>query len=68
MNEWISVKDQRPEDDQTVFGWNRFHTAAIPIICWYDKSIQRFIPAFTEQDICVELEYWMPLPSPPNED
>ena len=65
MTEWISVKDRLPEDDQTVFGHRIGRQAALPIICYYDKEENGFVPLFTWQAFVVEIDYWMPLPEPP---
>jgi hypothetical protein len=64
---WISVKDRLPEDDQTTLCWQANQTAAIPIICYFDKEVNAFVALFTWQEIFVDVIYWMPLPKPPEE-
>ncbi|MBE3085585.1 MAG: hypothetical protein IMZ64_05135 [Bacteroidetes bacterium] len=64
---WISTKDKKPKDDQTVFGWQKEWSSQIPIICFYDQEEDGFVPLFCEQGLFIHLDYWMKLPDPPSD-
>ena len=68
MMEWISVKDKKPHDDQSVFCFKNGATAAIPVICYYEEESDSFIAMFTFQELPIEVDYWMAMPKPPKDD
>lgn len=66
--EWISVKDQLPEDDQTVLMCEAGQDG-LPIIGWYESNdcISGFYPAHSFQTFRMHVTHWMPLPKQPKE-
>jgi len=64
---WISVEDQIPEDDQTVFVLNNKSSSMMPIKAYYDHGSETFYCLETYQTILVDATHWMPLPEPPKD-
>lgn len=64
VQEWISVKDRLPEENEIVVGWckdNPFSSYTFEIVSWNGKGwvfvyAQRYVTNVT---------HWMPLPKPP---
>ena len=76
MSEWISVKDQLPENDSVVFAWS----TSIDALCearygsistgeWRVVGIAGNEGALLDWDvIAANIVYWQPLPEPPKTD
>jgi len=64
--EWINFNQQKPTDDQTVLGCQKGQTG-YPILCYYDEEIDAFIPCASFQDFYIKIDYWMPLPTLPDQ-
>ena len=62
--EWISVKDGLPEEDDRYAVLYRFKDAKHlrKFVADYDPIVARWATMMSQTDI----EYWMPLPEPPN--
>lgn len=77
MNEWISIKDALPKEDEEVLCFMASHRCEKKIRIlnfysykWMDKGIEKSELMF--RDGCYswriyDVNYWMPLPKAPNE-
>ena len=65
--EWISVKDELPEDSTKVFCLS-IHKMVYA--AWFIKDDIEFFPyAHGASDVPIgSVTHWMPLPEPPNQD
>jgi len=55
MSQWISVLEQMPIDDQTVFGWYKGREAELPVICYYDEETNSFLVVINHFGHCLKL-------------
>ncbi len=60
MNEWISVKDRLPKEDDWVIGGNH---KRVEFGVWMGDKKGFAIPHFNY--MCLQITHWMPLPKPP---
>lgn len=70
MNDWISVKDLLPEDDQSVLMCEEGQTG-LPLIGWYEtegEDIPGFYAAHSFQNARVHVTHWLPLPNIPDKE
>ena len=64
--EWISVKNEHPKDDQTVFAiHSKFKM--LPHKCYYVDEYDVFIDLEGQSSTPLSVTHWMPLPEPPKD-
>jgi len=59
---WISVKDDLPEDDQSIWAINIDSCATIPTLCYYDKKGGWFDVTECSTIIQMVTTHWLPIP------
>ena len=64
FNEWISVKDMMPEEEQVVLMMEEGHDG-LPAMGWYEceDCIPGFYPNGRFDTIRMHVTHWMPIPS-----
>ena len=62
--EWISVKDALPEDEQTVL---TIDTGREMQVCFYETAQKGVFQLFHGLVSVYNITHWMPLPEPPKE-
>lgn len=61
INNWISVKDKLPEDDEYVL---IYHNGSKAIkISWYSSFNEKWMMDYNN----IHITHWQPLPEPPKE-
>jgi hypothetical protein len=63
---WISIKDEKPLDDETVFCYNSKQSSSCPFLCYYQEETDSFIYLDSFREIHVIVSHWMPLTTPHN--
>jgi hypothetical protein len=58
---WISVKDQLPEEGQVVLGWVAYYLQPMRVLVYTSGCFAR-ADDLTDDDFP---DYWLPLPDPP---
>ena len=66
MNDWISVKDNLPEEEERVLGFDGNCQMGC-FVCVYTFRDGDFIDDEGFSYACSEVTHWMPLPAPPKE-
>jgi hypothetical protein len=65
VQEWISVKDRLPDEDEDVLAFGYYHETFQTLICHYRSDFKgQWFTSVAGQQV-YEVTHWMPLPQPP---